>query len=54
MILRHSEMKMLAAGGISSIGNLNRLKMIGVEGAIVGRAIYTGNIVLSEAFDTIN
>ena len=53
-ILRHSTMNMLAAGGISSISNLDRLKTIGVEGAIVGRAIYTGDIVLSEVFDTIN
>ena len=53
-ILGHSAMNMLAAGGISSISNLNRLKTIGVEGAIVGRAIYTGDIVLSEVFDTIN
>jgi len=52
-ILEYSPMKMLAAGGVSSIDDLNRLKIIGVEGAIVGRAIYTGDIVLSEVFDTI-
>tara|TARA_B100000676_G_scaffold311751_1_gene382831 strand:- start:514 stop:1230 length:717 start_codon:yes stop_codon:yes gene_type:complete len=52
-ILEYSPMKMLAAGGISSIDDLNKLKIIGVEGAIVGRAIYTGDIVLSEVFDTI-
>ena len=52
-MLEYSPMKMLAAGGISSIDDLNKLKIIGVEGAIVGRAIYTGDIVLSEVFDTI-
>ena len=52
-ILEYSPMKMLAAGGVSSIDDLNKLKIIGVEGAIVGRAIYTGDIVLSEVFDTI-
>ena len=52
-ILEYSPMKMMTAGGVSSIDDLNKLKIIGVEGAIVGRAIYTGDIVLSEVFDTI-
>ena len=53
-ILEYSPMKMLAAGGISSIDDLNKLKIIGVEGAIVGRAIYTGDIVLSEVLSLIH
>ena len=53
-ILASSTLNMLAAGGISAIHDLDRLNKIGVEGAIVGRAIYTGDIVLSEVFDTIS
>jgi phosphoribosylformimino-5-aminoimidazole carboxamide ribotide isomerase len=39
----------IAAGGISNIENLKALKKIGVEGAIIGQALYTGNIDLKEA-----
>ena len=40
---------LLAAGGISSLGHLKRLASLGVEGAIVGTAVYTGSIDLQEA-----
>lgn len=40
----------IAAGGISSVYHLTRLAELGVEGAIVGKAIYTGDVKLSEAF----
>jgi phosphoribosylformimino-5-aminoimidazole carboxamide ribotide isomerase len=39
----------LAAGGISSLTHLALLGRLGVEGAIVGKALYTGNINLKEA-----
>jgi phosphoribosylformimino-5-aminoimidazole carboxamide ribotide isomerase len=39
----------IAAGGISSMDHLARLAELGVEGAIVGRAIYTGDVKLKEA-----
>ena len=44
----------IAAGGISSVDHLVKLDSIGVEGAIVGRAIYTGDINLKEAFKRVN
>jgi phosphoribosylformimino-5-aminoimidazole carboxamide ribotide isomerase len=40
---------LIAAGGISSLGHLKKLKELGVEGAIVGKALYTGDIDLKEA-----
>ncbi|MDD5095112.1 MAG: 1-(5-phosphoribosyl)-5-[(5-phosphoribosylamino)methylideneamino]imidazole-4-carboxamide isomerase [Dehalococcoidia bacterium] len=43
----------IAAGGISSIEHLKKLADLNVEGAIVGRAIYTGNIDLKEAIKVI-
>jgi phosphoribosylformimino-5-aminoimidazole carboxamide ribotide isomerase len=45
-------LKIIAAGGISSFSDLEQLKRLmarGVEGAVVGRAIYTGDIDLDEA-----
>jgi len=43
----------IAAGGISSVYHLTGLAELGVEGAIVGKAIYTGDVKLSEAFKAI-
>ena len=39
----------IAAGGISALSHLKKLKELGVEGAIVGKALYTGDIILREA-----
>ncbi len=44
----------IAAGGISSINHLRMLKQLGVEGAIVGKALYTGDINLKQALATIS
>jgi phosphoribosylformimino-5-aminoimidazole carboxamide ribotide isomerase len=43
----------IAAGGISSVYHLTKLAELGVEGAIVGKAIYTGDVKLGEAFKAI-
>ncbi|MCL2707286.1 MAG: 1-(5-phosphoribosyl)-5-[(5-phosphoribosylamino)methylideneamino]imidazole-4-carboxamide isomerase [Dehalococcoidia bacterium] len=39
----------IASGGVSSIIHIKLLKKLGAEGAIVGRAIYTGDINLTQA-----
>jgi phosphoribosylformimino-5-aminoimidazole carboxamide ribotide isomerase len=39
----------IVAGGISRLEHLQRLKELGVEGAIIGKALYTGDIDLQEA-----
>jgi phosphoribosylformimino-5-aminoimidazole carboxamide ribotide isomerase len=39
----------IAAGGISALSHLRKLKELGVEGAILGKALYTGDIDLKEA-----
>jgi phosphoribosylformimino-5-aminoimidazole carboxamide ribotide isomerase len=43
------KLPVIAAGGVSNLENLKVLKGIGVEGAIIGQALYTGNIDLGEA-----
>ncbi|MFC1892479.1 1-(5-phosphoribosyl)-5-[(5-phosphoribosylamino)methylideneamino]imidazole-4-carboxamide isomerase [Chloroflexota bacterium] len=45
---------LIAAGGISSPVHLKILKQIGVEGAIVGKALYTGDINLKQTLATID
>ena len=44
----------VAAGGISSLNHLKMLKSLGAEGAIVGTALYTGDIDLKRALDIIS
>jgi phosphoribosylformimino-5-aminoimidazole carboxamide ribotide isomerase len=45
--------KILAAGGIGSIDDLASLKKIGVEGAVIGKALYEGRFTLKEAIQKI-
>jgi phosphoribosylformimino-5-aminoimidazole carboxamide ribotide isomerase len=53
--LVHSiKVPVIAAGGIASILHLKMLKQLGVEGAIIGKALYTGDIKLKEALKEIN
>jgi len=51
-LVEETEQRIIAAGGISSLAHLTRLASLGVEGAIVGRALYTGDIDLREALET--
>ncbi|MCY4368060.1 MAG: 1-(5-phosphoribosyl)-5-[(5-phosphoribosylamino)methylideneamino] imidazole-4-carboxamide isomerase [bacterium] len=43
--------EILAAGGIASMGDLRLLASVGVDGAVIGRALYEGGIQLGEALD---
>ena len=45
--------RIVAAGGIGSIGDLAALKEIGVEGAVIGKALYEGRFTLKEAIQKI-
>lgn len=44
-----SPMAVIASGGVSSMDHLRRLGAIGVEGAIIGKALYTGALDLRAA-----
>jgi phosphoribosylformimino-5-aminoimidazole carboxamide ribotide isomerase len=48
-IVKGVNLPIIAAGGISALSHLRKLKELGVEGAIVGKALYTGDINLKEA-----
>ena len=52
-LVAKTSLPIVAAGGIASLEHLKRLFRIGVEGAIVGRALYTGDIDLKQAIANI-
>ncbi len=45
--------KIIAAGGIGTIGDLAALKEIGCDGAVIGKALYEGRFTLKEALEKI-
>ena len=44
----------IASGGIATLDHLRRLRQIGVEGAILGRALYDGALSLPDALRAID
>jgi phosphoribosylformimino-5-aminoimidazole carboxamide ribotide isomerase len=44
-------MQIIASGGVSSIDDVKRLASLGIYGAIIGKAYYTGAIDLKEAIE---
>lgn len=48
-LLSHTSLPILVSGGISSLQHLKELARMGVEGAIIGKALYVGAIDLKEA-----
>ena len=50
-LARKSGMAVLASGGVAALEHVSRLKEAGVEGAILGMALYTGAVDLAEAIE---
>ena len=48
-LVRETGMAVLASGGVSSVEDIRQLVPTGVEGVIVGRALYTGAVSLPDA-----
>ena len=46
---RQFDLDLIASGGVSSIEDLQQLKEIGLYGAILGKALYTGALELRRA-----
>ena len=44
----------IASGGVSTLNHLKMLQKLGAEGAIIGKALYTGDIKLKQAIEEIN
>lgn len=50
-ILKSVPVKLVASGGISSINDLQKLKKLGCDAAIIGKALYENKITLNELAD---
>ena len=48
-ILSKYELKLIASGGVTSVDDIRELRECGTYGAILGKALYNGNIDLVEA-----
>ena len=48
-LMVHTDMNITASGGVTRLDDLVELKIAGLYGAILGKAMYTGNIDLREA-----
>ena len=48
-LLGRTDVRVIAAGGVGSLDDVRALVSVGVEGVIIGRALYTGDVALREA-----
>ena len=52
-VCKYPNVEILAAGGIGSLTDLVALQHVGVEGVVVGKALYEGKFTLKEAIKTV-
>ncbi|HEX4063062.1 MAG TPA: bifunctional 1-(5-phosphoribosyl)-5-((5-phosphoribosylamino)methylideneamino)imidazole-4-carboxamide isomerase/phosphoribosylanthranilate isomerase PriA [Streptosporangiaceae bacterium] len=56
LVCAHTGRPVIASGGVSSLGDLRAvaaLAPLGVEGAIIGKALYAGKFTLEQALDAV-
>lgn len=53
-INRETDLDVIASGGVSSLDDLQKLKKLDMYGAIIGKALYTGNIDLELALREVS
>jgi len=53
-LLNAIKLPVIASGGISTLNHLRMLKQLGAEGAIIGKALYTGDINLKQALAMVS
>ncbi len=51
-MVKNTSLDVIASGGVGNISHIRALTPTGVEGVIVGKALYTGNLDLAEAIKT--
>jgi phosphoribosylformimino-5-aminoimidazole carboxamide ribotide isomerase len=54
LLANETGLAVLASGGVSSVEDIRRLVETGVEGVVVGRALYTGAVDLAEAIAAVS
>lgn len=52
-LVKNSDMKIIAAGGIGSIEDVKALKELGLFGAVIGKALYDGSLDLKKVFEEV-
>ena len=52
-LITKTRLPVIAAGGVASVQHLVMLKKLGAEGAIIGKALYTGDIDLKQALKAV-
>jgi len=45
----HDDARIIASGGVNSLADIAALRALGIEGAIVGKALYQGAFTLADA-----
>lgn len=45
------KMKVISSGGVSTIGDLQKLKDMGIEAVVIGKAFYSGLISIEDALN---
>lgn len=53
-IIKSTKLNVIVAGGIASAEQLKKLKMMGIDGVIVGKALYERKINLKEVIDYVS
>ena len=53
-LMESSKMRFIASGGVSSLEDIRALNALGLYGAIIGKAYYTGAIKLADAITEAN
>jgi phosphoribosylformimino-5-aminoimidazole carboxamide ribotide isomerase len=51
LLMTFPSVKLIASGGVSGMHDIEKLKATGVDGVIVGKAIYEGRVALEELVD---
>ncbi len=54
LLAKFPTLKLIASGGVTSIEELSQLKLIGLDGAIIGKAIYEDKITLKQLEKHVN
>jgi phosphoribosylformimino-5-aminoimidazole carboxamide ribotide isomerase len=52
-VRQYPNVEIIAAGGIGSLNDLVALKRVGVEGVVIGKALYEGRFTLKEALNAV-
>ena len=50
---QYPNVEIIAAGGIGNLNDLTALKRVGVEGVVIGKALYEGRFTLKEALKSV-